>query len=187
VSAELARRVYGSPAKAIGRTLVAGRGPTDGYSIVGVTADTKVRSLAESPRLMAYLPVGQSHVQEISAMIRGDVTTAASAGRTTLRALDADLPLMNNSTFEQYTSVALLPQRLAGVVSATLGLAGLLLQRPDPVGQADRGHAVRHHDQRGLELLPEPRQDLRQIRGPRFGDVQLESRGEQILDLTVEP
>jgi ABC-type antimicrobial peptide transport system permease subunit len=76
---------------------------------------------------MAYLAVGQSHVQEISAMIRGDVTTAASAGRTTLRALDADLPLMNNSTFEQYTSVALLPQRLAGVVSATLGLAGLLL------------------------------------------------------------
>ena len=127
VSAELARRVYGSPAKAIGRPLVVGRGPTDGYSIVGVTADTKVRSLAESPRFMAYLPIGQSHVQEISAMIRGDVTTAASAARTTLRALDADLPLMNNSTFEQYTSVALLPQRLAGVVSATLGLAGLLL------------------------------------------------------------
>jgi predicted permease len=127
VSAELARRVYGSPAKALGRTLVVGRGPTDGYSIVGVTADTKVRSLAESPRFMAYLPIGQSHVQDISAMIRGDVTTAASAARTTLRALDADLPLMNNSTFEQYTSVALLPQRLAGVVSATLGLAGLLL------------------------------------------------------------
>jgi predicted permease len=125
VSAELARRVYGSPAKALGRTLVVG--PTDGYSIVGVTADTKVRSLAESPRFMAYLPIGQSHVQDISAMIRGDVTTAASAARTTLRALDADLPLMNNSTFEQYTSVALLPQRLAGVVSATLGLAGLLL------------------------------------------------------------
>jgi ABC-type antimicrobial peptide transport system permease subunit len=127
VSAELARRVYGSPAKAIGRTLVVGRGPTDGYSIVGVTADTKVRSLAESPRFMAYLPIGQSHVQEVSAMIRGDIATAASAARTTLRALDADLPLMNNSTFEQYTSVALLPQRLAGVVSATLGLAGLLL------------------------------------------------------------
>ena len=127
VSAELARRVYGSPAKAIGRTLVVGRGPTDGYSIVGVTADTKVRSLAESPRFMVYLPIGQSHVQEVSAMIRGDVTTAASAARTTLRALDADLPLMNNSTFEQYTSVALLPQRLAGVVSATLGIIGLLL------------------------------------------------------------
>ena len=127
VSTELARRVYGSPAKAIGRTLVVGRGPTDGYSIVGVTADTKVRSLAESPRFMVYLPVGQSHVQEISAMIRGDVTTAASAARTTLRALDADLPLMNNNTFEQYTSVALLPQRLAGVVAATLGCAGLLL------------------------------------------------------------
>ena len=127
VSTELARRVYGSPAKALGRPLVVGRGPTDGYSIVGVTADTKVRSLAESPRFMAYLPIGQSHVQEISAMIRGDVTSAAGAARTTLRAIDADLPLMNNSTFEQYTSVALLPQRLAGVVSATLGLAGLLL------------------------------------------------------------
>jgi hypothetical protein len=85
VSAELARRVYGSPAKAIGRPLVVGRSPTDGYTIVGVTADTKVRSLAESPRFMAYLPIGQSHVQEISAMIRGDVTTAASAAQPSAR------------------------------------------------------------------------------------------------------
>jgi putative ABC transport system permease protein len=127
VSAELARRVYGSPGQAVGRTLVVGRGPNDGYPIVGVTADTKVRSLAESPRFMVYLSIGQSHVGEISALIRGDVTAAASAGRTTLRALDPDLPLMNNTTFEQYTSVALLPQRLAGVVSATLGIIGLLL------------------------------------------------------------
>jgi hypothetical protein len=112
--------------RGLGRTLVAAW-TADGYSIVGVTAYTKVRSLAESPRFMAYLPIGQSHVQEISAMIRGDVTTAASAARTTLRALDADLPLMNNSTFEQYTSVALLPQRLAGVVSARLVLCGYRL------------------------------------------------------------
>jgi putative ABC transport system permease protein len=127
VSAELARRVYGSPAQAIGRMLLAGSNPNDGYAIVGVAADTKVRSLAESPRFTVYLAIGQSHVAEISALIRGDVTAAASAGRTTLRALDPDLPLMNNTTFEQYTSVALLPQRLAGVVSATLGIIGLLL------------------------------------------------------------
>jgi len=126
VSAELARRVFGSPSKAIGRKLIVGRA-NEGYPIVGVSADTKVRSLAESPRFMVYLPMGQGKVDEISALIRGDVTAAATAGRTTLRALDADLPLMNNTTFEQYTSVALLPQRLAGVVSATLGIIGLLL------------------------------------------------------------
>ena len=127
VSAELARRVYGSPAQAIGHPLVVGRNPSDFYSIVGVTADTKVRSLSESPRFMVYLPIGQTHVQEVSAMIRGDVTSAASAARTTLRTLDAGLPLMNNSTFEQFTSVALLPQRMAVVVAATLGIIGLLL------------------------------------------------------------
>jgi predicted permease len=127
VSAELARRVYGSPAKAIGHPLVFGRNPTDQYSIVGVTADTKVRSLAESRRFMVYLPIGQTEVTEVSAMIRGDVTAAASAARTTLRVVDAGLPLMNNSTFEDYTSFALLPQRMAVVVSATLGIIGLLL------------------------------------------------------------
>src|SRR5262249_41453717 len=127
VSAELARRVYGSPAKALGRSLVIGRGPNDAYPIVGVAADTKVRSLGEPPRFMVYTAIGQNQVREISALIRGDVAAAATAGRTTLRALDADLPAMNNTTFEQYTSVALLPQRLAGVVSGTLGLIGLLL------------------------------------------------------------
>jgi putative ABC transport system permease protein len=127
VSAALARRFFASPASAIGRTIRVSDEPRDRFTIVGVTPDTKVRSLAESPRLMMYLPIGQSTVREVSALIRGDVVAAAGAARSTLRGLDPDLPLMGNTTFEQHIGLALLPQRLAGVVSATLGAVGLLL------------------------------------------------------------
>jgi ABC-type antimicrobial peptide transport system permease subunit len=44
-----------------------------------------------------------------------------------LREIDASLPLMNAMSFERHVGIALVPQRLAGVVSGTLGLAGLLL------------------------------------------------------------
>ena len=46
---------------------------------------------------------------------------------TTLRALDADLPLMANMPFDRHIGIALLPQQMAALVSATLGIVGLFL------------------------------------------------------------
>ena len=127
VSAELARRFYETPAGAIGRTIRVGDEPRDRLTIVGVAADTKVRSLSEPPRFVMYEAIGQSRVREISALIRGDGGSLARAVGTTLRALDGDLPLIGNMPFERHVGIALLPQRMAALVSATLGIAGLLL------------------------------------------------------------
>jgi predicted permease len=127
VSAELARRYYKSPAAALGHLLRTGDSASDRLTIVGVAADTKVRSLAEEPRLMLYLPYGQTRVREVAVIIRGDIPGLARDVGATLRAIDGDLPVMSNLSFERHIGIALLPQQMAALVSATLGLIGLVL------------------------------------------------------------
>jgi predicted permease len=127
ISAEVARRYYKSPAEAIGRPLKLAGDERNALTIVGVAADTKVRSLSEAPRLAIYFPIGQQRMRDVSALVRGDRAGLARAVGTTLRALDADLPLMANNSFERHIGVALIPQRMAAVASATLGIIGLVL------------------------------------------------------------
>jgi len=127
VSAELARRYYKSPSAALGHLLRTGDSVSDRLTIVGVAADTKVRDLSEAPRLMLYLPYGQTSVREVAVIVRGDIPGLARDLGTTLRAIDADLPVMSNLSFERHIGIALLPQQMAAVVSATLGLIGLVL------------------------------------------------------------
>ncbi len=76
---------------------------------------------------MIFRPYGQSGVRDVAALIRGDVPSLARDVGSTLRSLDADLPLMANLSFERHIGVALLPQQMAALVSATLGIIGLLL------------------------------------------------------------
>ncbi len=127
VSAELARRFYGSPAGALGRIVRMADSTRNQLTIVGVAADTKVRSLDEPPRSMIYEPYGQSRVRDVAVLIRGDVPGLARDVGATLRSIDADLPLMANLSFERHVGIALLPQQMAALVSATLGLIGLVL------------------------------------------------------------
>jgi len=127
ISAELARRYYGSPAAAIGRIVRMTDSTRSRLTIVGVAADSKVRSLDESPRSMLYEPYGQSRVRDVAVLVRGDVPGLAREVGSTLRSIDADLPLMANVSYEQHIGVALLPQQMAALVSATLGLIGLVL------------------------------------------------------------
>ena len=125
VSAAMARHFYGTPDAAVGKIIRAGE--KDRFTVVGVAADTKVRDLSESPRFAMYRPISQTDVRDISVLIRGDGGALAHAVGATLRTLDADLPLMGNLPFEQHVGIALLPQRMAALVSATLGIVGLLL------------------------------------------------------------
>jgi predicted permease len=129
VSEAFARRWFGSASNAIDRALRLTGNDTARTRIVGVAANTKVRSIAEAPRAVLYTPIAQSGVGEMTLLARttGPDPQIGEKIRAALRAVDPALPLMNAMTYESHIGIALIPQRIAGLVSASLGLAGLLL------------------------------------------------------------
>jgi predicted permease len=127
VSEAFARRYYGDARRAVGRVLQTGRRPEDRRTIVGVAADTKVRSLAEAPRVMMYEPLSQMRVRKVTMLTRSTRPDIANVVRGELRSLNAAVPLMGSMSYDDFIAIALLPQRLAAVVTGILGVAGLLL------------------------------------------------------------
>jgi predicted permease len=127
VSDALARRHFGDAAHAVGRVLLTGTRLEDRRVIIGVAADTKVRSLAESPRPMMYEPLSQLRVRKVTLLVRSSRPDIATVIRNELRAASAAVPLMASMPYDDFIGVALLPQRLAAAVTGILGLAGLLL------------------------------------------------------------
>jgi predicted permease len=127
VSEALARRYFGDAARAVGRVLATGRRPQDRRTIVGVVADTKVRSPTETARPMMYEPLSQMHVGHVTLLTRSDRPDVASVAWNALRSLDSAVPVMASMSYDDFIGVALLPQRVAAVVTVVLGIAGLLL------------------------------------------------------------
>jgi predicted permease len=127
ISEAFARRYYGDARRAVGRVLQTGSRPGDRRTIVGVAADTKVRSLDESPRVMMYEPLSQMRVRKVTMLTRSSRADIGNVIRNELRSLNAAVPLMGSMSYDDYIAIALLPQRLAAVVTGILGIAGLLL------------------------------------------------------------
>jgi predicted permease len=127
VSEAFAKRYFGSAQAAVGRGLSTGSTPTDRRLIVGVAADTKVRSLAESPRPMMYEPLSQLSVRKVTMLARSDRADMATVVRNELRSLNAAVPMLTSMSYGDFIAIALLPQRLAAVVTGVLGVAGVLL------------------------------------------------------------
>ena len=127
ISEAFAKRYFGDARGAIGRVLQTGRMPEDRRTIVGVAADTKVRSLAESPRAMMYEPLSQLSVRKAIMLVRTNRPDIATVIRNELRALNAAVPMMGSMSYDDFIAIALLPQRLGAVVTSILGVAGLLL------------------------------------------------------------
>jgi putative ABC transport system permease protein len=127
VSEALARRYFKTAQAAVGRVLQTGSRPEDRRVIVGVAADTKVRSIAESPRAMMYEPLSQMRVRKVTMVARSTRNDIAAVIRNDLRSLNAAVPMLGSMSYDDFVGLALLPQRLAAVVTAILGAAGLLL------------------------------------------------------------
>jgi ABC-type antimicrobial peptide transport system permease subunit len=76
---------------------------------------------------MMYEPVSQlssRHVTLVARSPRPDLPRVMSGA---LRSLNAAVPVMGAMSYDDFIGIALLPQRLAAVVSTLLGCAGLLL------------------------------------------------------------
>jgi predicted permease len=98
-------------------------------TVVGITRDVKFARLDEPPAPFMYLPIAQQWRPDRTLLVRttGDASRLAGPIRDAVRALDPSLPIPAAVTFERAAAVSLLPQRFAVIITATLGLAGLLL------------------------------------------------------------
>ena len=127
ISEAFAKKYFGSAQTAVGRVIQTGNIENDRRVIIGVAADTKVRSLAESARVMMYEPLSQLSVRKVTMLARSDRADITTVIRNELRSLNAAVPMLVSLSYEDFIAIALLPQRLAAVVTAILGVAGLLL------------------------------------------------------------
>ena len=99
------------------------------YTVVGISRNTKVRSLGEQPRMFAYIPISQHNTYNLTLLARtkGDATRLVPQVLAAARELDPDLVVFDAKTMEQHLAVMLLPARLAATVfGAFAGLALIL-------------------------------------------------------------
>jgi predicted permease len=125
VNETFARR--GWPAgSAVGRTFQR-NGQT--ITIVGIARDAKYATLGESTPPFAYLPVAQVWQPSQALIVRsaGHSDQLAAAIQAAALAIEPAAPRPTVVTMRQATSIVLLPQRVAAMVTAVLGAVGLLL------------------------------------------------------------
>jgi putative ABC transport system permease protein len=96
--------------------------------VVGVEKTLKYRSLGEAPRRFIYVPYPQRYFERFHLIVRrAPGTEVFPAVRALVAELDPNLPVINMVSLSEYTSISLLPQRLALAMAGTLGLVGLAL------------------------------------------------------------
>ena len=125
VNQSLARRL-GLEGAVLGRTITFLGKPT---TIVGIVRDTKYATLGESTPPFAYLPLSQVWQPTQTLVVRSndDSEWLGPAIQQVVIALDPALPRPKMSSMSEATSIVLLPQRAAAIVTGALGLIGLVL------------------------------------------------------------
>ncbi len=131
VNLELARRLYGSAEKAIGkRFLLADSSPAP-FEIVGVAADGKYRNIYEDPRPYMFLPHQQFYISQATLTARaqsvGALQSVAEGMRREAQRLDPRLPVFDLKTAEQHMSWAYWGPKLGAGLSLVSGLLALAL------------------------------------------------------------
>jgi len=125
VNETLARRVW-PDGDAIGRTFRFLGKPT---TVVGIARDAKYATLNEATPPFAYFPISQEWQPAQTLLVR-TASPPEQLGRAIqheMLSIDPALPRPRVTTFRQASSIVLLPQRLAAIVTGVLGVVGLLL------------------------------------------------------------
>ena len=135
VNREFARKIFGSPTKAIGRSYKMQDGMR--IQVVGIVENGKYRYLTEDPQPAMFFPMLQSPSSGTSLVVRsnGDSQQLAAAIRSTLRELDSGLPSYTE-TWNKQLDLALFPSRVATVSLGVLGMLGAMLSVTGIFGMA---------------------------------------------------
>jgi predicted permease len=134
VNETLARRFWPGE-DAVGRHFLAGEPGRGGakdnfqeFTIIGVAKDHKYRSLSDEARTFLYVPFRQNHLDKMNLVTRSESGDALfPALRAVVHEINPALPILHAQSLKQYTAIGLLPQRVAGWISGTLGALGLIL------------------------------------------------------------
>jgi predicted permease len=142
--------------------------------VIGIAADTKIRTLGESPRPFIYRPYSQNYTTFMTLIAKTDLDAEKTAQDvlSAARELDPELWIWEAKTMERHLGVMLLPFRLTallltvfaalGMALASIGLYGMVSyavsQRAREVGirmslGADGGTVMRMLIGGGLKLV----------------------------------
>jgi predicted permease len=111
----------------VGRTIDPGSDTP--LRIVGVAANTKVRTLGEAPRPYVYEVPGPARRLDMYFVIRGRGSSQEllTAGRQILDELDPNLAFFEAKTMEEHLALLLFPPRMAALLLSIFGGLALLL------------------------------------------------------------
>ena len=133
-------------------------------TVVGVAADTKVRSLGEDPTPFFYRPVEQAFSRRLIliARTRADAERAVVDLVALARRLDPEIVIYDAKTMDRHLSASVLPHRLAAWAIAALGALALVLATIGLYGVVSYAVATRSREV-GIRLAlgAEPNQIVR--------------------------
>ena len=135
INQELARKVFGSEANAMGRYFKKRDGTR--LQVVGIVEDGKYNRLMEEQQAAMFLPIEQSPSSLTYFVVRSsrDPGRLVAAIRKTVRGLDAGLPLFIEPWIKQLDT-ALFASRMAAVALGVLGMMGAMLSITGIFGMA---------------------------------------------------
>lgn len=137
INETLARRMWETPADAIGKRLRSSA-DTTWREVIGVVRDVKYSRLTEEPRPYFYLPLLQSFTTQITIHARSttDVAAALRQTRERVQAIDPMMPIARSLTLSEQAQQALSMYQMAAgaltmfgtitIVLAAIGIYGLV-------------------------------------------------------------
>ena len=150
INQTLARRYFPNE-NPIGKRIepgLADRGEPVMREIVGVVGDVRHRVLWRSPDPEAYVPYDQVSLGGMTLVVRsqGDPRSLLSAMRGQVRQLDAELPLFNVRTLDEYISGSVAQRRFMAMLLAIFAGVAMLLAAVGLYGVMSYGVAQRTHE-----------------------------------------
>ena len=183
VNREFARKLFGSPTGAIGKSYKMQNGMR--IQVVGIVENGKYRYLTEDPQPAMFLPMLQSPSSASSLVVRSnrDPRQLAATIRSSLRGLDAGLPSYLE-TWEKQLDLTLFPSRVATMSLGVLGVLGAMLSITGLFGMA--AYSVsRRLKELGIRLAlgAQPKEVLRAALGRAFKLLAIGSTGGLLLGI----
>jgi predicted permease len=127
INETMARRFWGSPDAALGNRIRVGGGQW--RTIVGVARDIKYARVTEEPRPHVYLPAGQDYWSAMAIHVRSrDPEPVLLARlRSTIQALDPNVPILRATMLRDQTRAALSIFTMAAGSLMTFGIIAMIL------------------------------------------------------------